>query len=261
MKLASPENYRLFGVDFSSNAGEKELIRLIQISPERMPLLFCRGDAGTGKTFAALAGALNEIRSHGAKRARYKTLFYVREPVEVGHRLGYLKGNETDKYEPYLGPLLDNYQRLMSFASKSGEADSYKPTRPKKTDPDAGEIPSAYSKLPSDIVPLAPEFLRGRSFEDAIILADEAQNFTLDELQMLVTRIGKNCKLIVLGSPNQVDVPEERGAENPFLLAYQILKPTGMVGYVELTEPMRSSFVAEFDEAFAAYKKAKKEGK
>ncbi len=252
-------HFQLFGVDFGSNEGQRELIRQINEDPARKPVVFCNGAAGTGKTFCALAAGLALVRGHGAKR-KYKNLFYVREPVEVGHRLGYLKGTEEDKIAPYLGPLLDNYSHLMAKARKDGSAPAI--VRQKKGNPreelelQDSYFSKAYSRLPSDIIPLAPEFMRGRSFEDCIIIVDEAQNMTLDEIQTLVTRIGSYTKMVIIGSPNQVDIPLPDGQLNAFLLSYDILAPTGLVGYVELTEPMRSGFVVAFDNAFVEYKKA-----
>ena len=109
----SSQNYVLFGIDFGRNEEQRELIRLIREDPERYPLVFCKGAAGTGKTFAALAAALSLVRGKGANK-KYKRVIYVREPVEIGHRLGYLKGTADEKYSPYLGGLLDNYNHLMA---------------------------------------------------------------------------------------------------------------------------------------------------
>lgn len=242
--------YILFGFDFRENEEQKELIRLINVEPNLMPVVFCKGDAGTGKTFAALAGALNLVRSKGSKR-KYKTVYYVREPVEIGHRLGYLKGTEEDKYGPYLGPLLDNYNHLMANI-KNDPSSPYRAPKAKSKEMD--ENLPIYENLPSDIIPLAPEFVRGRSFSDAIIIVDEAQNLTLDELHTLSTRIGTNCKMIILGSPNQIDVPDQSFGYNAFETSYKILEPTGLIGYVELTKAMRSGFVTDFDQKFLQYK-------
>ena len=252
--LSNTSAYHLFGIDFAENPEQKELIRLINEDPYRRPVVYCKGNAGTGKTFAALAGALAQVRGHGAKK-RYKTVYYVREPVEMGHRLGYLKGKEEDKYAPYLGALLDNYNHLMAFGKKSGimPPPLRQPSNGKKGDEDP-TMPQEYLRLPSDIIPLAPEFLRGRSFEDCIILVDEAQNLTMDELQTIVTRIGNGCKMVILGSPNQIDIQGQTVEDNAFMLSYEILKPTGLIGFVELTKPMRSSFVSDFDQAFVNYK-------
>ena len=254
--MSDAPTYHLFGIDFGSNEGQRELIRLIRLDPSRLPVVYCLGDAGTGKTFASLAAALSLVRSKGSMK-KYKTVFYVREPIEVGHRLGYLKGGEEEKYAPYLGPLLDNYQHLMEHCKN----DAKSPQKPFKTANQSsfGEdaLPYAYRRLPSDIVPLAPEFLRGRSFEDCIILVDEAQNMDLDEFQTLVTRIGRNCKLVFMGSTNQIDAPDQSEQDNAFLTSYRILESTGLVGFVRLEKPMRSGFVAELDERFAAYRREK----
>jgi predicted ribonuclease YlaK len=258
MKDGAP-SYVLFGVDFGDNPEQKELIRLIREDPKHKPVIYCDGAAGTGKTFAALAGSLSLIRAHGEKKKSYKTLYYVREPVEVGHRLGYLKGTEDDKFAPYLGALLDNYTHLMIFGRNAGILPP--PLRRferNKDDNGSGVSQSIYSHLPSDIIPLAPEFIRGRSFEDAIIIVDEAQNMSLEELQTCVTRIGRNCKMIILGSGNQIDIEKGDSENNDFLLSYKILEPTKLVGYVHLSQPMRSGFVAEFDEKFVEYKKSLK---
>jgi PhoH-like ATPase len=250
--------YSLFGFDFGQNEGQRELIRLINIDPAMLPVVFCKGAAGTGKTFAALAASLNLVRGKGSKR-KYKAIFYVREPVEIGHRLGYLKGTAEDKYGPYIGPLLDNYNHLMGNIK---DAPAHEMREPKKKILDDEIIDSPmYQHLPNDIIPLAPEFMRGRSFADCILLIDEAQNMNLDELQTMVTRIGRNCKMVIIGSPNQIDIEGQTPEENDFELSYETLKPTELVGYVELTEPMRSSFVTDFDLRFVAYKKEHPERK
>lgn len=248
-------SYCLFGIDFGANEEQRELIRLIRVDPSKMPVVYCFGSAGTGKTFASLAAALSLVRGKGSLK-KYKTVYYVREPVEVGHRLGYLKGSEEEKYAPYLGALMDNYQHLMDRC-KNDTKTLQNQAKPMKSSPSReDELPYAYRKLPSDIVPLAPEFLRGRSFEDCILLVDEAQNMDLNEFQTLVTRIGRNCKLVFMGSLNQIDVPEQSEEHNDFLLSYRILEPTGLVGFVRLKKAMRSGFVAEFDERFLAYRRA-----
>jgi len=248
-------NYQLYGIDFTQNPEQRELIRLINDDPERTPVVFCKGSAGTGKTFATLAACLSLVRGKGAKK-RYKNIFYVREPVEIGHRLGYLKGTAEEKYGPYLGPLLDNYNHLMANAPLEEQNLSAKlmKRRPKKDQDDEIYESAYYEKLPSDIIPLAPEFMRGRSFDDCLIILDEAQNMNLDELQTMVTRIGNMCKMIIIGSPNQIDVPGQTPEKNAFEIAYEILKPTGLVGYVELAKPMRTSFVVDFDLRFTEYK-------
>lgn len=255
-----PSNYSLFGFDFGANEGQRELIRLINDDCARTPVVFCKGSAGTGKTFATLAASLNLIRGKGAKR-KYRKIFYVREPVEIGHRLGYLKGTAEEKYSPYLGGLLDNYNHLMANVRPEEGVNSHlkAPKKKKVVELDDEVIESAlYERLPSDITPLAPEFVRGRSFNDCIIIVDEAQNMDLDELHTMVTRIGNQCKMIIIGSPNQIDVPNQSPEDNAFETAYRILEPTGLVGFVELFAPMRTSFVVDFDLRFVEYKQTHK---
>lgn len=253
----SDSSYTLFGYDFGDNPEQRELLRLIRMDPKTLPVVYCLGEAGTGKTFAALAGALSLTRGKGACK-KYKTIYYVREPVEVGHRLGYLKGTEQDKYAPYLGPLLDNYSRLME-KTRLEKGPSQKELRSKKeVSPFLEALPYAYQHLPSDIVPLAPEFLRGRSFSDCLILVDEAQNMDFDELHTLLTRIGERCKMVLLGSPNQIDVPNQSKEHNDFMRSYHALEGTGLVALVTLKKSMRSGFTSEFDRLLTL---AKAEGK
>lgn len=251
-----PSNYNLFGFDFGSNEGQRELIRLINDDCTRTPVVFCKGSAGTGKTFATLAASLNLVRGKGAKK-KYRTIFYVREPVEIGHRLGYLKGTAEEKYSPYLGGLLDNYNHLMANVrpEENSHSNMRAPKKKKVVELDDEIMESSlYQRLPSDIIPLAPEFVRGRSFNDCIIIVDEAQNMDIDELHTMVTRIGNQCKMIIIGSPNQIDVPGQSVEHNAFETSYEILKPTGLVGFVELVAPMRTSFVVDFDLRFVEYK-------
>ena len=140
-------SYQLFGIDFGSNPGQRELIRQINEDCNRKPVVFCKGSAGTGKTFAALAAALALVRGKGAKR-KYKTVYYVREPVEIGHRLGYLKGTEEDKLAPYLGPLLDNYNHLMAKARAEMSVSEVRASKRKKSfDEDEDMMPLTMVKL------------------------------------------------------------------------------------------------------------------
>lgn len=242
-------DYHLFGIDFASNEEQREMIRLINEDASIRPVIFVKGAAGTGKTFTALAASLSLIRGKGAKR-RYESIYYIREPVEIGHRLGYLKGTEEDKYAPYIGPLLDNLLHLSEYAANAGQGHIFK-----GRSPDNGDFDNPYNKLPKEIIPLPPEFVRGRSFSDAILIVDEAQNLTLEEIQTLVTRIGERTKMILLGSPNQIDIEGRTAENNDFDLAYEILKDSHLVAEVTLTKPMRSSFVVDFDERFVEYRK------
>lgn len=250
MAKKNGNDYILFGIDFGANEKQRELIKAVRADPRRKPVVFVSGEAGTGKTFASLAASLSLVREHGAKKHSYECIYYIREPVEVGHRLGYLKGKEEDKFAPYLGPLIDNYNHLVE---NDPDAQRYLRQPSKKGKEDADDLPNEYRHLPYDIIPLAPEFLRGRSFRDCIIICDEAQNMDLSELHTLVTRIGEGVKLIIIGSANQIDTLGQTYEDNAFMTSIEILKETGLTDHIRLVEPMRSSFVAEFDRLFVEY--------
>ena len=104
---------------------------------------------------------------------------------------------------------------------------------------------------------LPPQFTRGRSWEDSIILVDESQNLSLDTIQTLITRLGKFCKIVFLGSMNQIDVKGKTKENNDFAVAHELLKDLDIVGSVELIKSERSEYVAVFDEIFTNYKKEK----
>lgn len=134
-------------------------------------VVFALGSAATGKTFCALALALGEVHA-----ARKKTVVYCRPTVECGKGLGFLPGSVEEKYEPYLGPLKDILPRIVY-------------------------------KLPEGVVECRPiPFLRGVTLQDCVVVVDEAQNLSRSELKMLLTRLGTNSKMLVVGDSEQSDV-------------------------------------------------------
>jgi PhoH-like ATPase len=214
----------ILGIDFGDNPEQCELIRMM--NENNLPVVFCEGLAGTGKTFTAVAAALDLVK---VKR-KYERIFYIREPIEVGHSLGFLPGELDDKYGVYLEGLQDNIDHICDFS---------------------GQNPN---ELKSHIECVPPQFVRGRSFENAIIIADEAQNFSLDTIQTLLTRIGKYCKIVFLGSVNQIDIKGMTAEKNDFVRSYEIVKDTGVVGYVKLKKSERSSYATILDQAFEKVK-------
>jgi predicted ribonuclease YlaK len=214
-------------IDFSDNKEQRELIRLM--NQNEAPVIFCEGLAGTGKTFTAVAAALDLV----IFKKKYSKIYYIREPVEVGHSIGFLPGELEDKYGVYLDGLQDNIDHIHEFC----------------------QLPVNALKDKIECVP--PEFVRGRSFENAIIIADEAQNFTLTTIQTLMTRLGKYCKIVFLGSTNQIDVKGFTKENNDFMKSYAIVKDTGLVSYVQLKKSERSAASAILDEAFAKYEDKK----
>ncbi|GAB6090953.1 PhoH family protein [Spirochaeta dissipatitropha] len=142
---------------------------------------FVIGPAGTGKTFLAIAHALQEIQER-----KYRKLILSRPVVEAGESLGFLPGDLTQKLNPYLKPLYDAMEMLI----------------PK-------EIRQRLHE--QEIVEIAPlAYMRGRSLNNCYIILDEAQNTTIEQMKMFLTRMGENSKMVVTGDITQVDLPRNR---------------------------------------------------
>lgn len=218
----------LLGVDFSDNPEQRELIRMINENGK--PIIFCVGNAGTGKTFTALTAAIDLIKV----KKKYSKCFYIREPLEVGKSLGFLPGDLSEKYGVYLGGLDDNLYNISQMTGLN-----------------INDMKSCIESTP-------PQFARGRSFpENSLLICDEAQNFSLDTIQMLCTRIGKYSKIIFLGSLNQIDLKGKTKENNDFMKSYEIIngiEADNLVGYIELIKSERSVYCKLLDDAFNAYK-------
>lgn len=142
-------------------------------------IVFGIGSAGTGKTYVAASYAAGELFHRRADR-----IILTRPNVETGRGMGFLPGELDEKYAPYLQPFEQVFIKTL------------------------GKGFYEYAIKSKDIEPKPVGFLRGASFENAIILVDEAQNLTKTELKMLLSRIGKNCKVVLSGDPKQVDIPD-----------------------------------------------------
>ncbi|MFP6763034.1 MAG: PhoH family protein [Planctomycetaceae bacterium] len=142
-------------------------------------LVFSTGPAGCGKTYLAVAMALNALRTE-----RVRKIVLVRPAVEAGEKLGFLPGDMLAKVNPYLRPLLDALVDILSF----------------------DQVKRYMEHDIIEIVPLA--FMRGRTLNDTFIILDEAQNTTATQMKMFLTRMGEGSKIVVTGDPTQVDLPE-----------------------------------------------------
>ena len=155
--------------------GQKRYVEAMK----RSDLVFCLGPAGTGKTYLATAMAVSAL-----KAGRIKRITLVRPAVEAGEKLGYLPGDLQAKVNPYLRPLLDALQDMMGF----------------------DQVRRFMGNDIIEIVPLA--FMRGRTLNDSVIILDEAQNTTVGQMLMFLTRMGQNSKMIITGDESQVDLPD-----------------------------------------------------
>jgi len=142
-------------------------------------LVFCTGPAGTGKTYLAVATAVHMLKHHQAKR-----LVLVRPAVEAGEKLGFLPGDMQAKVNPYLRPLFDALHDMMDFE----------------------QIRRFMVNDLIEVIPLA--FMRGRTLNDSVVILDEAQNTTVSQMLMFLTRMGHGSKMIVTGDDSQVDLEE-----------------------------------------------------
>jgi len=147
-------------------------------------IIFGIGSAGTGKTFVAASYAAGELFHR-----RIQKIILTRPNVETGRGLGFLPGELDEKYAPYLDPFDQVFKRTLG-------AGFYE-----------------YALKSKTIEPKPLGFMRGASFENAIILVDEVQNMTKTEFKMLLSRIGKNCKVILSGDPDQTDI-QDSGLED-----------------------------------------------
>ncbi|HEX3870954.1 MAG TPA: PhoH family protein [Pirellulales bacterium] len=141
-------------------------------------LVFCVGPAGTGKTYLAVAMAVAAL-----KQDKIRKIVLVRPAVEAGESLGYLPGDLAAKINPYLRPLLDALREMIDY-------DQMK----RLTEQDVIEV-----------IPLA--YMRGRTLSEAFIILDEAQNCTVSQMKMFLTRMGRGSKIVVSGDTTQVDLP------------------------------------------------------
>jgi phosphate starvation-inducible PhoH-like protein len=141
-------------------------------------LVFCTGPAGTGKTYLAVAKAVYML-----KHAKAKRLILVRPAVEAGEKLGFLPGDMQAKVSPYLRPLFDALHDMMEF----------------------DQIRRFMANDLIEVIPLA--FMRGRTLNDCAIILDEAQNSTISQMLMFLTRMGHGSKMIVTGDDSQTDLP------------------------------------------------------
>jgi phosphate starvation-inducible PhoH-like protein len=140
-------------------------------------IIFGIGSAGTGKTYVAASYAAGELFHR-----RVQKIILTRPNVETGRGLGFLPGTLEEKYEPYLDPFDQVFERSL------------------------GKGFYEYALKSKTIEPRPLGFMRGATFDNCIVLADELQNGTKSEIQMLLSRIGRNCKIIISGDPNQVDI-------------------------------------------------------
>ena len=166
-------------------------------------MIFAVGPAGTGKTYLSIALAVKALKEKTAKK-----IILSRPAVEAGEKLGFLPGDMKDKIDPYLQPLYDALEDMLPQA----------------------KLQEMMEHHVIQIAPLA--FMRGRTLSDAVVILDEAQNTTPQQLRMFLTRMGWNTKMIVTGDTSQIDLPKSQ--KSGLIEALEILKGIRGIGFVHL---------------------------
>lgn len=201
-------------------AGQKEYVDAIDLNT----IVFGIGPAGTGKTYLAMAKAVQALNDRKVNR-----IILTRPAVEAGENLGFLPGSLHEKIDPYLRPLYDALHDMV--------------------DPES--IPRLMAAGTIEVAPLA--YMRGRTLNDAFVVLDEAQNTTPEQMKMFLTRLGFNSRIVVTGDVTQVDLPG--GQRSGLAVVQQILRDVDDVKFCELTsqDVVRHKLVADIIDAYASY--------
>ena len=197
---------------------------------EKNDMIFAIGPAGSGKTYTAIALAVRSL-----KNKEIKKIILSRPAVEAGEKLGFLPGDMKDKIDPYLQPLYDALQDM---------------------------IPAAKLKeyMEMNVIQIAPlAFMRGRTLNDAVVILDEAQNTTTQQIKMFLTRMGMNTKMIVTGDMTQIDLPLSQ--KSGLVQALHILKGVKGISFIELNKKdiVRHKLVTQIVEAYEKFEERQKE--
>lgn len=195
-------------------------------------MVFAVGPAGTGKTYLSIALAVKALKEKTAKK-----IILSRPAVEAGEKLGFLPGDMKDKIDPYLQPLYDALEDMLPQT----------------------RLQDMMDKNIIQIAPLA--FMRGRTLSDAVVILDEAQNTTPQQIRMFLTRMGWNTKMIITGDLTQIDLPH--GQRCGLRQALSILRDIPGIGVIELGQKdiVRHKLVTRIVNAYEAYDKEQEQTK
>lgn len=187
-------------------------------------MIFSIGPAGSGKTYTAIALAVRALKNREVKR-----IVLCRPAVEAGEKLGFLPGDMREKIDPFLQPLYDALQDMVP----------------------AGKLKEFMDLNVIQIAPLA--FMRGRTLNDAVVILDEAQNTTPQQIKMFLTRMGWNTKMIITGDLTQIDLPPTQ--TSGLVQALEILKDVEGISVIRMTKKdiVRHKLVTRIVDAYDAY--------
>ena len=197
--------------------------RLIE-AYEKDDMIFAVGPAGTGKTYLSIALAVKALKEKTAKK-----IILSRPAVEAGEKLGFLPGDMKDKIDPYLQPLYDALEDMLPQA----------------------KLQDMMEKRQIQIAPLA--FMRGRTLNDAVVILDEAQNTTSEQIKMFLTRLGNESRMVITGDITQIDLPDAK--RSGLVEAIKVLKGIDDIAVHKFTEKdvVRHRLVQDIIKAYEKY--------
>ncbi len=201
-------------------ANQRLYLRNIELND----ISFGIGPAGTGKTYLAVAAAVAALETSSVRR-----LCLVRPAVEAGERLGFLPGDMAQKIDPYLRPLYDALYEMLGFE----------------------RVAKLIERNVIEVAPLA--FMRGRTLNDAFIILDEAQNTTIEQMKMFLTRIGFGSKAVITGDVTQIDLP--RGKDSGLKHAVEIVREVAGISFTffKTHDVVRHALVGRILDAYEAF--------
>ena len=201
-------------------ARSKNQLRLVEAFNEK-DMVFAIGPAGSGKTYTSIALAVRALKNKEVRK-----IILSRPAVEAGEKLGFLPGDMKEKIDPYLQPLYDALEDMIP----------------------ATRLQEMMEQKVIQIAPLA--FMRGRTLNDAVVILDEAQNTTIPQLKMFLTRMGMNTKMVITGDITQVDLPHS--AMSGLVNALQVLKDVKEISFIHMDKGdiVRHRLVTKIVEAY-----------
>ena len=202
------------GLAFVKERNREQLYAINLLNDDKIPLVSITGLAGSGKTYLTLLAGIEGLHS-----GRYRRIVITRNVQPVGRDIGFLPGDMNDKMMPWMAPIMDNFRQGL----KDNDLTYFNAMK------DKGDI---------EIAPLA--FMRGRTFADTFLIMDEAQNCTIHELKTVITRMGENSKIVLLGDIDQIDTPYIDSDSNGLTIVSEKFKKEKVAGHVQLKKGERS---------------------